>query len=90
MTAWNYRMVSEEVEVPITQPWTEQRVSIIEAYYDEAGVLTAWCPAGEPQGGTVQELADNINRLREALGHPLIEATTLPGYDPTTGLESHR
>lgn len=84
VSTWNYRLVRETIEVPGMPGATEERVSCIEAYYEEGedpeGRPSSWCAAGPPGGETVEEWLDDIERMRAAYNREVIEVADLPGY----------
>jgi hypothetical protein len=67
--SWNYRMFHREVN-------GEDEFTIREAYYDDNGDIHLWsADPSFPSGETKIELMDDLARMLEATGQPVVKIT---------------
>ena len=75
---WEYRVVRDVFTHPDGAP--EDMLTIREVYYDDAGSVELWStePCGPLVSATVEELAEDLERLKAAMAKPIIDAASLP------------
>jgi DNA-binding phage protein len=85
---WNYRVVARTREFN-GEPWEEW--SFIEAYYDEAGTIIAWCDADAPASDcSPEDLVGSARLMADATRLPVVDAVDLPGDDaPWASTHNH-
>lgn len=72
---WQYRIMVRRYP-------DEVEYSVIEAHYDEPGVnppIVAWSYGSAPAGETMDSLVADLQLMRLATAHPVVEYTDLPG-----------
>lgn len=68
MMGWNYRMLRH------THGPGEEWLAIHEVYYDEKGNVVTWTEdPSQPIGDTVDDLRWDLEKMLQALDHPVIE-----------------
>lgn len=79
MSYWNYRVVrvpSEKAEEPYY-------FALLEVYYNDDLEITGWVHWDDHRRlvpGTAEDLAGELERMKQAFRRPVIDATSLPGY----------
>lgn len=74
--SWNYRLTRTTVE-------GEEAWGIREIYYDEAGEVMHWTEdTVAAHGETREELADDMNRMAQALAMPAFDVDTKTWITP--------
>lgn len=70
MKKWNYRLMRH------TDAFGREYFAIHEAYYDDAGNVTAWTDdAASPMGETKDEVREELERMLRALEYPVVEVS---------------
>ena len=71
---WNYRVEFKRNHYDVNgDKWTEDSYYIVEAYYDENGVIDGITEDAIPAyGASLEELSKTLDRMKEALSKPVI------------------
>lgn len=72
---WNYRVAVQHFT-------DEDEYAVIEVYYRADGAVEAWSERAAAAGGTLAEVAEDLELMRRALDMPVLEHAELPGAGP--------
>jgi hypothetical protein len=73
MSHWNYRCVRFGAGTE------DERLGIVEAYYDDDGVLRNWSDQPMVVSDTLQDLSDVLAMMQKSLVETVLEETDLEG-----------
>jgi AbrB family looped-hinge helix DNA binding protein len=74
LSCWNYRVVRTEAPPDAA---AKQNFALYEVFYNEAGEPDAFAEASPPMGASLEELADDLKAMQEALSQPVLEYAEL-------------
>jgi AbrB family looped-hinge helix DNA binding protein len=74
LSCWNYRVVRTEAPLDVA---AKQNFALYEVFYNEAGEPDAFAEASPPMGASLEELADDLKAMQEALSQPVLEYAEL-------------
>ncbi len=74
MSDWNYRILRQEVHF---QGTIEHVFEVIEAYYNDEGVIDGWCTA-DAEADTAEDLKKSLGLMLAAFDEPILERSDLP------------
>lgn len=80
MMKWNYRLMRH------TDAFGREHLALHEAYYNDAGEVTAWTEEpSHPFGESLDEIRGDLDKMIRALDYPVIEVQHTSGQDAGCG-----